>query len=118
VYGLSADVDLSFLIGAVLIQVCVGENEVILNFDSEVSIMSAASVRYGGAGAMPETIDTAQGAGRALIGLLGQGVVSAEGSDDGTLRVLWSAGDRVEFLASWKEYESYTIRHGETLIVV
>ena len=46
-YGLPLDTDLRFLVGSVLTQVCIGENEVLLNFEPETSIMVAASARTG-----------------------------------------------------------------------
>ena len=43
-YGLAEDADLSFFKGAFLEQVCLGANQVILNFDQGVSISSACWV--------------------------------------------------------------------------
>ncbi len=37
-YGLRSDLDLSFLVGPTLLQVCIGENEVVLRFDGNISI--------------------------------------------------------------------------------
>lgn len=117
-FGLPADVDVSFLVGAVLIQVCAGENEVVLNFDEDVSIMSAATIRYAEDGEPQRELEDARTVSKALIDLLGQTIVRADGNLDGTLRLFWSNDSRVELLDSWGDYESYTVRHGETLIVV
>lgn len=118
-YGLPKSVDLSFLVGATLIQVCVGENEVVLNFDGDISVMSASSVRYAQAGERDAVLfEEARPAGQVLLGLLGTAISEVANYGDGTVGLLWSSGERVELLDSWKEYESYTIRHGDLLIVV
>ena len=117
-FGLPVGVDLTFLLGAALIQVCIGENEVVLNFDSDVSIMCASTVRYTRVGGAAESLDDARDAGKVLVELLSAVIEGASGSTDGTLLLRWSSGGQVELLDSWKEYESYTVRHGETMIVV
>jgi len=37
-FGLPSDFDASFLEGAMVLQVCIGLHEVILNFDGDISI--------------------------------------------------------------------------------
>lgn len=118
-YGLPEGIDLSFFVGATLVQVCIGENEVILNFDGEVSLMCSSSVRYAGAGKTESLLlADAKLAGAAVLDLLGSNVTEVSAARDGTLALTWSAGDRLELSDSWTEYESYTIRHGDQFIVV
>lgn len=116
--GLPTDADLSFLEGATLLQVCVGENEVILNLDPDISIMVASVIRMTtGDGVALELADAPE-SGRSMLALLGHGVAAVAHDPDGTLRRTWDGGEVTELLDSWKEFESYTIRHGDTLLVV
>ena len=117
-YGLSPDTDFGFLIGASLLQVCVGENEVIANLYSDMSVMIASTVRVAAHGGTVETFDDAKSLGVALLPLLGRVIQDAGGMSDGTLRLVWDDGTIVEIVDSWKEFESYTVRNGEVLIVV
>lgn len=116
-YGFPPDVDLSFLEGAVLVQVCVGENEIILNLEPNISIMATSTVLVEREG-QRDTCDDARTAGIALLPLLGASVVTVIGSADGTLDVSWSRGIRTRILDSWQDFESYTIRHGARVYVV
>ena len=117
-HGLPPDVDLSFFAGCQLLQVCVGENEVILNLHADISIMIASTVRVVHPGGETDTADRSTDIGPAVLILLGKEICEASGSPDGTLRLVWSDGSALEILDSWKEFESYTVRHGDTLIVV
>ena len=49
---------------------------------------------------------------------LNQTVAEAEGSEDGTLRLAFDTGETLTIYDDSAEYESYTIRHGERVIVV
>lgn len=117
-YGLPADTDLSFFLGASLLQVCVGENEVIANLYSDISVMIASTVRVTRDDGKAEIFDDARAIGPALLPLLGREIQQATGTPDGTLRLTWDDGTTVEILDSYKEFESYTVRNGEDLIVV
>ena len=117
-YGLPVDTDLSFLAGATLLQVCVGENEVILNLNSSSSVMIASSVCFLQPDGTLSTLDNAPRLGQAVLPLLGQHVTSVSVVAPGTLRLMWSSGQVTEILDSWREYESYTITHGDRVLVV
>jgi hypothetical protein len=117
-YGLPEDVDLSFLIRASLTQVCVGENEVILNFEPDISIMSASSVTVELSADDKQTYESARDFGRRAIEFIGDIIGQASAVPGGTTRILWTSGRVIELLDTWPQYESYTIRHGESLIVV
>ena len=116
-YGLTADVDLSFLVGAELLQVAAGQNEVILNFFGDVSIMIAADLRLSRSEHPGERLSHAPSQATTLIRLLGLSVLQASGAD-GTLRLELSDGSTLEVYDSWPNYESYTITHRAGLIVV
>lgn len=117
-HGLPTNVDLSFLYGVTLLQICIGENEVILNFDQEVSIMVASNLRLTPPQGEAFEVEDAREAGASLLPLLGRSVTDVLGTSDGTLSLTWDVGHLVEILDTWKEFESYTVRHGQSLLVV
>jgi hypothetical protein len=117
-YGLPADSNFDFLKGAQLIQVCTGENELILNFDRDISIMCASDIRVGSTGQSATLFELPRDATLEVIKLLGDLITTAEGSTDGTLRIGWSRGVSTELLDTSDNYESYTVKYGEQLIVV
>jgi hypothetical protein len=117
VYGLTPDVDVSFLAGAELQQVAVGQNEVILNFGSRVSVTVASDLRLSSPHDQGDLITDAPTAGSALIALLGSTVLQATGID-GTLTLKWSDAGTLAVYDSSPDYESYTITHDGGIIVV
>jgi hypothetical protein len=117
-YGLPAGVDLSFLVGATLIQLCVGENELILNLHPDISVMVASVVEFDGLSDCVSEPGDPSKAILKLLPLLGHEVAGVRGSTDGTLEVLWDTGERMRIMDSWREFESYTIRQGDHMIVV
>ena len=43
-YGIRSNLNLNFLIGRTLVQICVGENDLVLNFDGQLSITVMSSI--------------------------------------------------------------------------
>jgi hypothetical protein len=68
---------------ATLTQVCVGENEVVLNLDNSASIMIASTVRIWGSGQDGTELQEAAQTGAALLPLLGKAIVTAVGDAGG-----------------------------------
>ncbi len=117
-HGLPPDADLPFLLGAQLIQVCIGENETILRLHPDVSIMIASQVCASGEDGRVTTLDESRDGGAALLSVLGAQIIDAKLVPPGTLRLAWSSGVVVDVLDSWPDYGSYTIEHGDAVIVV
>ena len=117
-YGFADDVDLRFFKGAVLEQVCLGANQVILNFYSDVSVNSACWMALA-VGEHRIESDDPRVLAPALMGLITETVVDVRWKSDGTLFLLFSNGGvmRIEDDAA-PHYESYEIQHGKELIVV
>jgi hypothetical protein len=119
-YGLSQDVDLKFLNARQVEQVRIGEDEVIFVFDEDVTI--TAYSQFGFSDGQKEWTwkpepDAAQIAAR-TVSLLGSTIESFVGQENGTLSLAFSNGQRLTFLDSSKEYESYDItRAGSTIMV-
>ena len=117
-YGLDPNLDLSFLVACELIQVAVGEHEVILNFTSETSIMVASAVRLDGPNRDRDVIEDSRTAGAALLDLLGATIMAASGAAEGTLSLTRSDEHRLTIFDSRPTYESYTITHVDRTIIV
>jgi hypothetical protein len=118
VFGLPPDVDFSFLAGATCLQVCIGQQEVILRLHSDISVLIGSTVRVTAPGGVTRTIDAAVETGVALLSLLAADVSEATGARDGTLTISWTNGWKLQILDSSAEYESYTVSHGDQIIVV
>ena len=117
-YPLSKDVDLSFLIGIELSQVCVGKNEVILHFDPEarLTILSDFAVSEPGAGSIRYGETTIGGV--ALFRLLHDVVVQAKATEKGGLLLQFRSGASLEALETSEQYESFWIEDANHRIIV
>ena len=117
-YGLPDDIDLSFLEGATLLQVCLGENEVILRFDPDLSITIESTFRARTPARQEALFRDPRSAAAVLVELISDVITKAQGRTDGTLRLSFSRGGVLEIYDDSKQYESYQIQHGEDLYVV
>lgn len=117
-YGLPIDVDLGFFEKAVLVQFCVGKNELILNFDRDISIAIESKIQLRSPDGSEKVIESAVSAPDLLIDFLSKPVVEACGAPDGTLKLNFAHGGEIMIYDSLSDYESYQIRHGKNLIVV
>jgi hypothetical protein len=122
--GLPADTDVSFLKGALLIQVCVGQNEVIIRLyprttpPYEISIMSTSLIRLVSPDGAKLASEGSVQIAPALLSLLGSTVADVSILQPGTLRLTWSSGPVLDLVDSNEKYESYTITNGGDVIVV
>lgn len=117
-YGLAQDTDLSFFDGATLVQVCIGENEVILNFHPAISVMIASNVVVLDADGGAQTLESAKEIGLNATSFLGIDVTEAVVKEAGTTALKWSRGEVLEIRDTWDNFESYTISYNEIRIVV
>jgi hypothetical protein len=118
-YGLPLNTDVGFLIGAHLIQVCIGENDVVLNLHPDASVMIAGSIRVDSSEhETTKTLEKSADIGLTLVPMLGDEILEARVLPEGTLRLTLSSGSALELLDSWDQFESYTIKSGARVIVV
>ena len=117
-YGLPKDLTLEFLSGQTLLQVCLGVHDLILNFHDDVSITVTSRIACAAPDGPKHEYDDFGQAAPDLMIFLNQTIVGAEGDENGTLRLMFNTGRSLSIYDDSKEYESYTIRHGETFIVV
>ena len=118
-YGLPESVDLGFLSGSTLVQICVGENDLILNFYKDVSITVESCVGCeDGSGAVQRFGDFRQAAGM-LFAFLGQDVRVAVRASQTTLVLEFESGKRIEIYDDSEQFESFVIRYeGKYHIIV
>jgi hypothetical protein len=116
-YGLDAKVDLSFLIGAELEQVAIGEYQIQFNFDGtrSLSVENAFAISDNGARAR---FEGAPAGAAAAVSLLGRKVVSEIHTNSGDLRLEFEGNGVLELADGSTQYESYQITHGEEIYVV
>lgn len=117
-HRLPLDVDLSFFKGKPLFQVCIGANELILNFDDNVSVNVSSRIGFSGPLGSHDTYEELPRAAPAVVALLNDVVVAAEGDAKGTLTLTFRSGVKLEFYDTSERYESYLITNGDQQIVV
>jgi Family of unknown function (DUF6188) len=119
-YGLTKEIDLSFLTGRELIQVAIGSFQVQFHFDEDVAVSVEAEFCYFDGQDQwiwQQEPSSPQIAAR-TVAMLGASITSFETNENGTLALTFSNGHRLTILDSFKEYESYDItRPGQTIIV-
>ncbi len=117
-FGLSANIDLSFLKSRELLQVCIGANEAILNFDGDISITIETDICYRSAKGDSTRFTDILHAASSLARLINSVVARVWREDPGTLLLEFSGGEIIELHDTSSKYESYQIRHGQRVIVV
>ncbi len=117
-YGLPPDMDLDFLCGCELIQICVGANECILNFHPDLSILITSQIGYLNSGGEYKRFIHFPDAVASISVLLGQQISAVTGHPDGTLRLFFASNARLDLFDDSKQFESYVIKGKGQLIVV
>jgi hypothetical protein len=117
-HGLPSNVNLDFFIKKTFLQMCIGANDLILNFDNDVSITVTSSI-----GCLDSTGKIHKGEDFLKIApilglLLNCTVVSVKGDKSGTLKLEFDNGGKLEIYDDSEQYESYIIKNGEQIIVV
>ncbi len=118
-YGLPAEVDLSFLIGKELIQIAIGPYDVQLRYDTGgISIWSRFILtapdgsKYEWCGEIPQQA-------KEVVNLVAAKISEVLPCRDGTLRLVFSNRWSIEIFDSDPTYEAYSIsEEGLPLIVV
>ena len=117
-YGLPRDINLAFFNGKTLLQACFGANDIILNFDGNISITVTSSLGCMGSGGSIQQCDDFRQTAPSVLELLNQTVLTAEGDEAGTLTLKFDGGGMLAIYDDSKNYESYVINNGGQMIVV
>lgn len=118
-YGLPMNFSATFLNGRTLEQICFNQNQISLHFDSEVTITIESAFAH----QQPESEEEVKllevpVLQSDLMQLLGRSVSRASGTDDGTLVLVFENGHTLKCFDTSREFESYQIRHGTSVIIV
>ncbi len=116
-YGLRQDLDLLPFEGLRLVQVCIGENETIFNFDDEVSVNVSSDFRIGTSNG-GNLFRTSVSAAAPAASLLGKAVKQAAHTAEGTLTLTFADESVLEIYESSRDYESYQLRISGSIYVV
>jgi len=111
-YGLSQDIDLTFLKGRTLEEVVGDEYQVRIIFDDHVKISLECDCEVNGAVLPLDSVSDA------LATMVGRVVKSSEHTGQGGVRITFTSGGEVVFLDGNHEYESYNITWKSGTIVV
>jgi hypothetical protein len=117
-YGIPSGMDLSFFNERTLIQVCIGAHDLILNFDGGVSVAVTSSVALATSAVPYHRQDDFREAASCLVRLIDRKVESAGSEGAGTLRIRFAGDDTLYIFDDSEQYESYTIKNRERLIIV
>jgi hypothetical protein len=117
-YGLPPDLDLSFFNGRTLEQVCIGANELILNFDEYLSVTVVSRIGCSMGNDSQRFYDDFREAAALVVKFIGDTIVASKGDSVGTLTLEFTGGGRLSLFDDSKQFESYVIKHGESVIVV
>lgn len=117
-YRLSIDSDLTCFIGVNLLQVCVGVNELILNFENDVIVTVLSRYSICTHGGEPTVYDDTRAGLGAVVALLHDVVVRACATDAGGLLLEFRGGTTLTLFDGNDRYESFWIKNGASTIVV
>jgi hypothetical protein len=118
-YGLPDDLDLSFFVGTTLIQLGMGEHQIAFALHPDVGLSVESTMRLTNPEGETVTIDEDyRVTAGVLLPLISHDVQRATRTASGALRLEWSNGAALEIDDDSEHYESYTINHGDRLIVI
>ena len=111
-----AAVDLSFFAGSFLTQICFGVADISLHFDRpSVSVVTQANFLYSLNGQL-QTCSVEMG--HLLRPFLNRDVVSAKWGEMGTMIISFDGEDDIRLIDESERFESFTITHAGTTIIV
>lgn len=113
----TSTMDLSFFTGTTLVQICLGSNDLGLNFDiPPIQIMMQSD--FGTRAVGQEKMLHNPTDGHLLRSFLNREVSDASWGEKGTLILTFTGGDQVLIFDDSDQSESYTISHsGQTIVV-
>jgi hypothetical protein len=118
-YKLPKDFTGAFLIGRTLESIHFSTNNVILHFSDDVVItIESTFLHYDTRSEAMSQVASIPVIQSSLMRLLGQPISEASGDEQGTLTLTFKNGHVLEIYDSATHYESYSIKHGDRLIIV
>lgn len=116
-HGIPSGYEAPFLRGVKLHQVCVGENEVILHFEMDTTLTVECPTRWRTGEDRREHLDPSAAAVD-FVGLVGANVQDVFVLSPTELELAFANATSVVLIDDSDSYESFTVRHGDHLLVV
>jgi len=117
-YKLGKDVDLNFLNGAVVEQICASSSAIIINLDRMIRLTILSDFAVGNSTNDLAHYNGSAADASALFPLLGGSISGAAATDLGGLLLRIGVDTYLEIFDSSEHYESFWIANGDDLIVV
>ena len=117
-YGLPKNVDLTFFKGQEITDVLVNKHSLVVSFTDAIVLTLSSKFASSLNGFAPSQSEELHLSACHLLPLIGIPVLEAEGKTDGTLTLKFVGGDSLVFFDDAKNYESYTISHKSTLVII
>ena len=118
-HGVPQDLDLSFLLGLELFQICFGRHDMGLNFDRETSIMVLSQLSIGASDADLMRVSQFGEVYPDLFELIGSAICAVERLEGGkTLSLQFTNGRILQLHDDSSYYESFVIYRGQQIIAV
>jgi len=118
-YSLNKDTDLSFLSRKKLLQVCVGEFQIILKFDSDILLsLECVFEHVLKHGQVLQGDLSNPSSANSLLSLVGSFIIRVENLGKGNLELAFANGDTVRIYDSNNDAESYQISSPRGMIIV
>ena len=108
-YGLPDNINLDFLKGKELLQVCVGFNDLILNFDENIVLSITSKCRYE-CSVKSMDIDNYTSSASLICSMLGKKIIDASSKDGKHLVVKFDNECQLIIYDDSEYYESYLIK--------
>ncbi len=116
-YKLASKIDLDIFKDKVLIQACFGENEIILSFDPNLSVLLTSSISCISASGDVRRYKSLKESSTDLVKMLGFSTKYATGNEAGTLTVKFENEEAIEIYDDSDQFESFIIKNGAEVIV-
>jgi hypothetical protein len=117
-YGLDKSVDISFLTDRVLIQLCLGKHDVILHFDSDVTISVQGAITVFNSQEWLSRDGMESKWLYSLFELLDMRVVESINCGSGEVELVFDRGRKIRLVDNDRHYESYQITAPGIVLVV
>ena len=117
-YGVRADIDLSFLHGAELVQICIGLHQVQFHFDTgaSVSVQGEWHLTDTAGDELDRSHDEVGRPPYQLHRLLGQAIIATNVAAPVSVALQFRNGDILRIVDSADNYESFEIQPGNIIV--
>ena len=117
-YGIPEEKKLQFLLGKELIQICIGSNQVVFQFEFDLKISIEVSIKHGMPDMTVKVFEEYWNQETTLTLLLGSSVKSLHVVDSKILHLEFSNGHFVEIKDESLEYESFQITIDDQILII